>query len=100
MAAITLPTSPLSTHIPPASGPGDDKIIFDGITFDDVLLVPRRSAIMPADADTSTRLTRTIGLIIYCRFSGNGFAQFTEKTFLGLLQALIKTFLFFFRKQT
>jgi IMP dehydrogenase len=39
-------------------------VSFDGITFDDVLLLPRRSGIMPADADTATRLTRTIGLNI------------------------------------
>lgn len=36
----------------------------DGITFDDVLLLPRRSAVMPGDADTSTRLTRTLRLRI------------------------------------
>lgn len=41
-----------------------DKIVFDGITFDDVLLLPRRSAVMPATADTSTRLTRSIALNI------------------------------------
>jgi IMP dehydrogenase len=40
------------------------KIIAEGITFDDVLLIPRRSAVMPADADTATRLTRTITLNI------------------------------------
>jgi IMP dehydrogenase len=38
--------------------------VFDGITFDDVLLLPRRSGVMPADADTSTRLTRSISLNI------------------------------------
>ncbi|MBL8964991.1 MAG: IMP dehydrogenase [Phycisphaerae bacterium] len=36
----------------------------DGITFDDVLLLPRRSSVMPADADTSTRLTSGITLPI------------------------------------
>ncbi len=40
------------------------KIAFDGITFDDVLLLPRRSGVMPAEADTATRLTRTIALNI------------------------------------
>ncbi len=40
------------------------KIVFDGITFDDVLLLPRRSAVMPAEADVSTQLTRTIRLNI------------------------------------
>ncbi|MCH7875079.1 MAG: IMP dehydrogenase [Gemmatimonadetes bacterium] len=33
-----------------------------GLTFDDVLLVPRRSAIHPKDVDVRTRFTRGIGL--------------------------------------
>ncbi len=40
------------------------KIEYDGITFDDLLLLPRRSAVMPVEADTSTRLTRTLTLKI------------------------------------
>ena len=36
----------------------------DGLTFDDVLLVPARSDVLPAETDTSTRLTRTIRLQI------------------------------------
>ena len=40
------------------------KIAFEGITFDDVLLVPARSGVMPADAETSTRLTAGIRLNI------------------------------------
>ena len=32
------------------------------LTFDDVLLKPRASSILPADANTQTRLTRTITL--------------------------------------
>ncbi len=32
----------------------------EGITFDDVLLLPRRSEVMPADADTSTQLTKRV----------------------------------------
>ena len=35
-----------------------------GLTFDDVLLRPGESDIMPSGADTRTRLTRTIGLNI------------------------------------
>lgn len=42
----------------------ESKIIQDGITFDDVLLIPQRSGVMPAQADTSTRLTRSISLNI------------------------------------
>lgn len=40
------------------------KIVHDGITFDDVLLIPARSDFIPADADTHTRLTRSIDLNI------------------------------------
>lgn len=39
---------------------GEPKIVADAVTFDDVLIIPRRSAVMPAEADTSARLTRTI----------------------------------------
>ncbi len=37
-------------------------IIPDGLTFDDVLLEPAASDVLPSQANTSTRLTRTIGL--------------------------------------
>ena len=40
------------------------KIVFDGITFDDVLLIPARSDFVPSAADTHTRLTRNIELNI------------------------------------
>jgi len=40
------------------------SIIPEGLTFDDVLLVPAHSAVSPADADTRTRLTRKIPLNI------------------------------------
>src|SRR5881227_3843770 len=40
------------------------KIANDGITFDDVLLIPAYSDFIPADADTGTRLTRSIELNI------------------------------------
>src|SRR5580700_7510508 len=36
----------------------------EGLTFDDVLLVPARSEVLPAEADTRTRLTRAIPLNI------------------------------------
>ena len=38
--------------------------IREGLTFDDVLLEPGPSEIMPADADVSTKLTRDISLNI------------------------------------
>jgi IMP dehydrogenase len=42
----------------------DTKIITDGITFDDVLLLPARSDFVPAEADTTTQLTGNIRLHI------------------------------------
>ncbi|MBI5724460.1 MAG: IMP dehydrogenase [Planctomycetes bacterium] len=41
-----------------------DKLTGEGITFDDVLLMPARSSVVPKDADTSTWLTRNIKLNI------------------------------------
>jgi IMP dehydrogenase len=35
-----------------------------GLTFDDVLLVPAESAVLPSQADTATRITRDIALTI------------------------------------
>src|SRR3954471_6060332 len=40
------------------------KILYDAITFDDVLLIPARSNFVPGDADTHTRLTRNIEINI------------------------------------
>ena len=37
-------------------------VIPEGLTFDDVLLVPARSEVLPSEADTRTRLTRRIFL--------------------------------------
>lgn len=42
----------------------EQKIISDGITFDDVLLIPRRSDVLPSGVDTSTQLTRNIRIHI------------------------------------
>ena len=42
----------------------DGKIVATGITFDDVLLVPRHSGVVPAEVDVATRLTRGIALNI------------------------------------
>src|SRR6266404_6957612 len=41
-----------------------DGSIREGLTFDDVLLQPARSEVVPAEADTRTLLTRGIGLNI------------------------------------
>jgi IMP dehydrogenase len=42
----------------------DGKIIAEGITFDDVLLIPGKSDFLPSDADTSTQLTNNIRINI------------------------------------
>ncbi|MEO0587218.1 MAG: IMP dehydrogenase, partial [Planctomycetota bacterium] len=42
----------------------DAKITADGITFDDLLLLPAYSELVPAEVDTSTRLTSRIHLNI------------------------------------
>jgi IMP dehydrogenase len=41
-----------------------DRIIAEGITFDDVLLIPAYSEAVPRDVDTGTRLTRGIRINI------------------------------------
>jgi len=41
-----------------------DENIKEGLTFDDVLLLPAKSDILPKDVDTSTRLTREIKINI------------------------------------
>ncbi|MHC4605528.1 MAG: IMP dehydrogenase [Planctomycetota bacterium] len=41
-----------------------DRIVGEGITFDDVLLLPRFSDVVPTEVDTSTRVSRNIALRI------------------------------------
>lgn len=40
----------------------EDKLLFEGLTFDDVLLLPAYSEILPREVDLSTRFTRNIKL--------------------------------------
>ena len=40
-----------------------EKFIKEGLTFDDVLLIPQKSDILPKDIELSTYLTKTIKLI-------------------------------------
>jgi IMP dehydrogenase/GMP reductase len=50
-----------------APGPGDGyppKFAKEGLTFDDVLLLPAESSVLPADVDTATRLTPAIDLAV------------------------------------
>lgn len=53
--------SPAQTQ---GSGAFDDKFFMEGLTFDDVLILPAASSILPRDASTQTRLTRTININI------------------------------------
>jgi IMP dehydrogenase len=41
-----------------------DKLIPEGLTFDDVLLIPAHSQILPRDVELTTRLTRNVSLNI------------------------------------
>jgi IMP dehydrogenase len=42
----------------------NDKFLFEALTYDDVLLLPGYSEILPRDTDTSAQITRNIGLNI------------------------------------
>jgi len=44
--------------------PGNDKFIGEGLTYDDVLLIPAYSEILPREADISSLLTKNIKLNI------------------------------------
>jgi len=46
------------------SDPFDDKFAKEGLTFDDVLIIPAASSVLPRDVSTQTRFTRTITLNI------------------------------------
>ncbi|MEN9511755.1 MAG: dehydrogenase [Bacteroidota bacterium] len=39
-----------------------DKLLFEGLTFDDVLVVPRYSEVLPREAVTTTQLTRKLSI--------------------------------------
>jgi IMP dehydrogenase len=64
MATLARNARPSADTAPSQPGPWADKIVMDGITFDDVLLLPRSSDLIPSQADTSTRLTRNVALNI------------------------------------
>lgn len=70
MATLSTPRTttdrtPDASAAPQTGGHGpSSKVIAEGFTFDDVLLVPQRSSVMPSTADTSTRLTSRVTLNI------------------------------------
>ncbi len=41
-------------------GACDEKFAKEGLTFDDVLIIPSASSVLPRDVSTQTRLTRNI----------------------------------------
>lgn len=45
-------------------GTFDEKFAMEGLTFDDVLILPAASSVLPHDASTQSRLTRTITINI------------------------------------
>lgn len=61
--AIAQTPSSAAAFNTPIPGVGE-KIAFDAITFDDVLLLPRYSNVVPTEADATTRLTPLITLNI------------------------------------
>jgi IMP dehydrogenase len=44
--------------------PDSSKFLFEALTYDDVLLLPGYSEVLPRDTDTSTKLTKNIRLNI------------------------------------
>src|SRR5947208_12636028 len=48
----------------PGASPMQDRIAYQGITFDDVLLEPAYSDVLPREVDVRTQLTRGIRLNI------------------------------------
>ncbi|NLN42278.1 MAG: IMP dehydrogenase, partial [Clostridiales bacterium] len=42
----------------------NNKFVKEGLTFDDVLLIPGRSEVLPKEVDLTTNLTKTIKLNI------------------------------------
>jgi IMP dehydrogenase len=59
------PAAPWDDNRHPFDGLSDtEKFVGLGLTFDDVLLVPSQSEVLPAAASTATRLTKSISLAI------------------------------------
>lgn len=61
---MALDSTPTSRPTPAPVISVDEKITRDGITFDDILLVPASSDVLPSDADTGARFSRRVTLNI------------------------------------
>ena len=64
-------------------------IIGDGITFDDVLLVPAYSEVIPNQVDLTTYLTKTIKLNIPLMSAGMGMRAVHLFTYLCIARLMI-----------
>ncbi len=51
-----------------------NKVFDTAITFDDVLLVPGKSSVLPREAELKTRLTKNIDIEYTAALSGNGYS--------------------------
>ena len=50
-----------------------DKIVMDGLTYDDVLLIPAYSEVLPKEVELKTKFSRNIELNIPIRHSCDGY---------------------------
>ena len=57
------------------------KFVAEGLTYDDVLLLPAYSEVLPRDVDTSTYLTKKIRSIL---FYGNRQKKMSRKKWSGI----------------
>ena len=62
--AVLKDSTPCSAQLQSEMPHFNEKILQTGITFDDVLVLPRYSEVVPAEVNTATRLTRRIQLNI------------------------------------
>ena len=61
-----------------------DRVCFDGLTFDDVLLIPSYSEVLPKDVVLKTRFTKKITLNLPFVSAGNVYVMYPEDTDDGL----------------
>lgn len=64
------------------------KLIATALTFDDVLIAPRYSTVVPSEVDVATRLTARIAWFVFCELGldGSYFANYdgVECRYMGL----------------
>ena len=52
-----------------------EKVVMDGLTFDDVLLIPAYSEVLPRNVELSTQFSRNIRLNIPISFGSHGYGN-------------------------